>query len=128
MMKRIGLPGYVCASARSGAVSKTTSAYRRRTIMTYDKSMRCIGIIAFVCALAANAADSPAGVWRIDDAKGKPDALVLIFDKDGAYFGRFEKIFDPDPAGDRCTACRDERKDQPLVGMIFLSDLKPDGA
>lgn len=66
-------------------------------------------------------------MWRIDDAKGRPEALVRIFDKDGVYFGRFEKLFNPDPAGDRCTACRDERKDQPLVGMIFLSDFKADG-
>ena len=87
-----------------------------------------LAALIFVLGVArAFAADAPSGVWRIDDAKGRPDALVRIFEQNGLYFGRFEKLFHPDPAGDRCTACTDDRKDQPLVGMIFLSDFKPEG-
>lgn len=90
--------------------------------------MRMLSAIALLfAALPALAIDSPAGLWRIDDSKGHPDALVRIYDNGGVFFGRFEKIFNPDPVRDRCTACTDERRNQPLLGMVFLSDFKPEG-
>lgn len=79
-----------------------------------------------VCAQQA----SPAGLWKnIDDVSGKPKALIRIVEVNGEMQGRIEKLFlapgaDPNP---RCTRCTGPHKDQPVIGMLFMSGLRKDG-
>lgn len=83
---------------------------------------------ALVPVLAQEA--SPVGLWKnIDDVTGKPKALIRITEDKGELRGQIEKLFpaageDPNP---RCTACKDARKDQPVIGMVFMSGLKKSG-
>jgi uncharacterized protein (DUF2147 family) len=88
---------------------------------------------AWAAALLAGAltggplrAESPVGLWRtMDEATGKARSLVRIVENAGVVSGRIEQIFDPDPGWDgRCAQCRDERKDQPVVGMLILTNLR----
>jgi uncharacterized protein (DUF2147 family) len=76
----------------------------------------------------AGAQTAPTGLWRtIDDATGKPKSLVRIVEQDGVLSGRIERLFDPDPKWDgRCDRCRDERKDQPVLGMTILTNMRKD--
>jgi uncharacterized protein (DUF2147 family) len=86
-----------------------------------------IGLVLLPLKFAqAQLSASPEGVWQtIDDHSGEPRALVRIYRKGDAYFGRVEASLVPTEADARCTACTDERKDQPVVGMIILRDLRP---
>ena len=72
---------------------------------------------------------TPVGLWRtVDDATGKAKALVRIVEASGVLSGRIEHLFDPDPKWNgRCDKCRDERKDQPVLGMTILSGARKDG-
>jgi len=74
--------------------------------------------------------DSPAGVWKtIDDKTGRERSLVRIVDRNGVFEGKVEQVF-PLPGDDPshlCKKCEGERKDQPIIGMIFLWGLKKDG-
>ena len=72
---------------------------------------------------------SPVGLWRtIDDVTGKTMSVVRIVDKDGVLSGRIESIFEHEPHWDgRCVKCRDHRKNQPIVGMMILSNLRKVG-
>ncbi len=73
---------------------------------------------------------SPLGVWHtIDDKSGKPRSVVRITEANGELQGKIEKIFyDADEAQNpKCTLCTDHRKDQPVIGMVFLNGLKKDG-
>ncbi len=69
----------------------------------------------------------PTGLWTtIDDSTGKPRAQVRIVEVDGVLQGAIVKIYlepgeDPNP---KCTQCQDERRDQPIIGMRFLSGLR----
>lgn len=68
---------------------------------------------------------SPEGLWKtVDDHTGAPRALVRIYREGDAYFGRVEAGLVPEAAGERCTGCKDERKDQLIVGMVILRNLK----
>lgn len=84
---------------------------------------------AFAAPLAF-AQESPAGLWKtIDDASGKPSALIRITENGGVLQGKIEKLFrtpeeDQNP---KCVQCTDARKDQPIVGMTILNGLKKDG-
>jgi len=75
------------------------------------------------------AQSSPVGLWRtIDDATGKTKSVVRIVENAGVLSGRVEQILDPDPGWDgRCEKCRDERKDQPVLGMVILTNLRKSG-
>ncbi|WP_295998709.1 DUF2147 domain-containing protein [Rugamonas sp.] len=73
---------------------------------------------------------SPVGLWKnIDDVSGKPKALIRISEANGELQGKIEKLFrTPDEEQNpKCDKCSDARKDQPIIGMVFMSGLKKDG-
>jgi uncharacterized protein (DUF2147 family) len=71
---------------------------------------------------------SPIGLWKtIDDATGNAGALVRIYEKDGKLFGRIEKLFKAAAQTPVCTACKDQRKNQPLIGLVIIRDLERQG-
>jgi uncharacterized protein (DUF2147 family) len=86
-------------------------------------------LAAPMLALAQPAPDTPVGLWRtIDDATGRPRALVRVFEQDGRLFGRIEKGLAPDaPAGAVCDLCTDERKGKPKIGLTIIRDMRRDG-
>jgi len=68
---------------------------------------------------------SPVGTWKtIDDNTGKARAIVRIYEQDGRLFGRIEKSLTPGEDGRTCTKCTDERKDQPLTGLVIMRDIR----
>lgn len=85
---------------------------------------------SFAAPLAWAQDASPVGLWKtIDDASGKPAALIRISENKGELQGKIEKLFrapdeDQNP---KCVACTDARKDQPIVGMTIVSGLKKSG-
>ena len=91
-------------------------------------------ILTLAAALAAPLAwaqdASPVGLWKtIDDASGKPTALIRITDNQGELQGKIEKLFrspeeDQNP---KCSLCQDARKDQPMIGMTILTGLRKHG-
>lgn len=96
---------------------------------------RRAGAVALACAMLAWpmawASDaSPAGLWKnIDDATGKPRALIRITESAGTLQGKIEKVF-PAPGESQnptCEKCEGENKDAPIVGLVILSGLKKDG-
>ena len=86
--------------------------------------------IAFVLATAsvlAMAQNTPAGLWKSIDDDGKTEkSTVRITVADGVASGKVEHITDPAKANEKCVKCEDERKDQPIVGMVILSGAKQD--
>lgn len=79
-------------------------------------------------ALAQVTAASPVGLWQsIDDATGKPRAEIRITEIAGVLTGRIERSLLPTPLGVvlLCTLCPDERKDQPLLGLEIIRQMKP---
>jgi uncharacterized protein (DUF2147 family) len=76
----------------------------------------------------ANDLQSPIGLWKtVDDKTGMPRAMVRIFTKDGKYFGRIEQSFTPGAETRVCTACTDERKDQPIIGLLIIRNVSARG-
>ena len=78
---------------------------------------------------AAHAADpsSPVGQWKtIDDKSGKPKSIVQITESNGVLTGKIVELLEG-AAEKTCSKCEGDQKDQPLVGMKILWDLKKDG-
>jgi len=90
------------------------------------KNLAVACLLAGAALTAAAQATSPAGLWRtIDDSSKKDKSLVRIVEANGVYTGKVEKIVDPDSPKDAvCKDCSDERKDQPIVGMTIIRNVK----
>ncbi len=95
------------------------------------KTLLCASLMALAAASPAWADDvSPVGLWKnIDDVTGKPKALIRITENKGEVRGQIEKLFlaageNPNP---RCDKCQGANKDQPVLGMVFMSGLRRHG-
>jgi uncharacterized protein (DUF2147 family) len=75
---------------------------------------------------AAAAQSNPVGLWRnIDDKTGEAKAEIRITENAGMLNGRIEKVLRKDAKPDeKCVECKDERKDQPMVGLEIIRGAK----
>jgi len=83
--------------------------------------------LAAACPLAATE-PSAAGLWEKVE-NGKPVIYVLMVDHNGIFEGVMAKTF-PEPGEEiheTCSKCTDDRKDEPVVGISFIRDMKRDG-
>jgi uncharacterized protein (DUF2147 family) len=81
---------------------------------------------ALLLALPVWAQPTPVGRWHtIDDQTKEVKSEVVITEQNGVLSGRIEKLLrkgaDPNR---RCTACTDDRKDQPLVGLEIIRGVR----
>lgn len=87
-------------------------------------------LLILPASLPAAAADthlaSPVGLWQPLDSAGKPLGLIRIFETNGLYYGRIEPTSPHDDHNARCTRCTDDRRDQPIIGLLLLRHLKPE--
>lgn len=86
-----------------------------------------IGLALALASAGALAQSSPAGLWKtVDDASKKEKSLVRITDTGGVLSGKIEKLLDPgDGPAPVCDECTDERKNQPVVGLTIIRNVKP---
>ena len=79
------------------------------------------GFMLFASVALAHDADSPVGRWQTyDEHTHAPRGIIRIFEQDGKIFGRIER----DGDHSLCHACVDERKDQPLNGLIIIRNMR----
>ncbi|HTV97313.1 MAG TPA: DUF2147 domain-containing protein [Steroidobacteraceae bacterium] len=84
-------------------------------------------LAAAPASITARAADasSPVGLWKtFDDKTGAPRAIVRIYEQDGKLFGKIESSFTPGAEHRVCAVCTDERKDQPIIGLLIIRNMK----
>nr|WP_297355985.1 DUF2147 domain-containing protein [uncultured Caldimonas sp.] len=87
---------------------------------------KLLALAALLAAGTAFAQSTPVGLWKtIDDETKKEKSLVRVTESDGVVTGRIEKLLDPATKPDAvCEKCSDERKDQPIVGLQIIRNVK----
>ena len=95
--------------------------------------MKKLNKLAFLSSLAATifasqsvlAAITPVGLWKtIDEDTNKAKSYVRITQTNGVLSGKIETILDPAKQNDICSKCDDELKNQPILGMTIITDVK----
>nr|WP_315026928.1 DUF2147 domain-containing protein [uncultured Chryseobacterium sp.] len=68
------------------------------------------------------------GKWKtIDDETKQAKSIVEVFKKsDGKYYGKVSQLLIK-PADPNCTACKDDRKGKPILGLEIIRGLSKDG-
>ncbi|RRQ45389.1 DUF2147 domain-containing protein [Chryseobacterium sp. SC28] len=89
----------------------------KKLITTFALSL--IGVLSFA---------QIEGKWKtIDDETEKPKSIVEIWKKpDGKYYGKIVQLLSK-PENANCVACKDDRKNKPLIGLEIIRGLKKEG-
>jgi uncharacterized protein (DUF2147 family) len=89
------------------------------------------GIVALNVAHSARAAEpAVTGLWqKIDAETGSTVGWFLFTGQNGLYEGAIAKLFlrPTDQKNQICSSCRDDRKDEPLLGLPLIRDMKRNG-
>jgi uncharacterized protein (DUF2147 family) len=88
------------------------------------QSMLLLFITAYPVFVLAGNAISPIGLWKTYDDDGEPSGYVEINEAKGIYTGVIEKGLPTDKEDKYCTLCKDERKDQKLIGLTIIKNVK----
>jgi uncharacterized protein (DUF2147 family) len=101
------------------------------------QSAKSIAIALAAAFLAISAAYSMAptqpaatGLWqKIDEQTGAPVGWFLFIEHSGLYEGVIAKLFrrPEDPENPTCSSCRDDRRNQPLLGLPLIRNMQRDG-
>jgi uncharacterized protein (DUF2147 family) len=96
------------------------------------RTLALAGLVAGLAAVhtAAAAEPSVAGLWqKVDSETGKPVSWFLFVKQNGLYEGVIAKLFlrPGDPPNQVCASCRDDRKDEPLLGLPLIRGMQRQG-
>jgi len=82
--------------------------------------MAMVSLMVALSTQASHAAEinSPTGLWKTERG------IVRVYESQGALFARIESSFTPGDQTRLCTACKDDRKDQPIIGMVVMRNVK----
>ena len=88
-------------------------------------TLAAVSLLCLSTAVFAQA--SPVGLWKTIDDDGKTEkSLVRISDNAGVLSGKIEKLLDASKQDAKCDECKDERKGQPIVGLVIIRNVKQD--
>lgn len=72
-------------------------------------------------------AQSVEGKWQtVDDRNGNVKAIVQLYKKDGAIYGKILKILEEGKQGAVCEKCEGDLKGKPIEGMEIITSFKED--
>jgi uncharacterized protein (DUF2147 family) len=92
-------------------------------------AMAAAPMVAWPILARADNLASPVGLWRtIDDQTNKPRALVQVFRRNGLLYGRVMAVLDRKYTDALCQDCAGDRRNQPVLGLEIIRDMRPDGA
>jgi hypothetical protein len=98
-------------------------------------SFLATGLLASSLAVSAPQSVVPSqpavtGLWqKVDEQTGETVSWFLFVERGAVYDGVIAKLFlrPQDPRNQTCSSCRDDRKDQPLLGLPLIRDMQRDG-
>lgn len=78
-----------------------------------------------LCLLTSLNAQTPVGIWKtVDDNTKEARSHVEIYEQNGKFYGKIIKLLKSEPA-EVCGKCTGSKKNQPLIGLVILENLKP---
>jgi uncharacterized protein (DUF2147 family) len=94
--------------------------------LRYSARACAVAVLAlFGLAAASNELSSPIGRWKtIDEKTGRAKSIVRLYEQEGRLFAKVEQNLTQGEESRRCAKCTDDRKDQPLTGLLIMRNMK----
>lgn len=97
--------------------------------MTHTLRITFAVFTLYVAAVAGSVHDidqtSPVGLWKtFDDKTGEAKSIVRIYADNGELYARIERPLGAGEESRTCTQCKDERRNQPLIGLVIMRHMK----
>jgi hypothetical protein len=67
---------------------------------------------------------TPDGLWLARDEDGDTTGYITITEEHGIYTGVIKKGAHPDAQETICSQCKGERKNQKIIGMVMMKNVK----
>jgi uncharacterized protein (DUF2147 family) len=98
-------------------------------LLLYKKPIVYFGYFLVLVSFQVAAADpmTPVGLWKSFDDQGKHTGYIRITEQQGRLSGVIERGTPEDKPDRRCTLCKDARKDQLMLGMEIIWNLRHEG-
>lgn len=81
-------------------------------------------LIVLTTVMSPLAAEGLTGVWKtIDDETGEAKSLIEIKKMGDEYQGVIKELLNPSEPNPVYNLCTDNRKDQPIIGMMIMSGI-----
>jgi len=99
-------------------------------MIVQTRKLALAGLVALLAATHSATADpSVVGLWQKVDETGKPVSWFLFVEHSGSYEGVVAKYFlrPGDSPNQICSSCRDDRKNEPLLGLSFIRGMERNG-
>ncbi len=90
------------------------------------KRLICV-LLAFPLLVLADTQATPVGLWQSFNDQGKPTGYIRVTEQDGVLRGVVERGLPTDSEDKRCTACKEQRKNQRMLGMEILWNVHKEG-
>lgn len=85
-------------------------------------------LAAAPAAVRAQAGPTPLGTWHtFDDKTGTPRGIVEITERNGVLTGTIRGTLVPGEPQRTCDLCPGERRNQPVMGLEMIRDVRRDG-
>jgi uncharacterized protein (DUF2147 family) len=96
------------------------------------RKLALASLVALLAATHSAAAADPSvvGLWqKVDEQTGKPVSWFLFVEQNGLYEGVVAKFFlrPGESPNQMCSACRDDRKNAPLLGLSLVRGMERNG-
>jgi hypothetical protein len=101
-------------------------------MIVQTRKLALAGLVALLATIhpAAAAEPSVSGLWqKVDEETGKAVSWFLFLEQNGLYEGVVAKFFlrPGDPPNQACTNCRDDRRNEPLLGLPIVRGMQRNG-
>lgn len=81
-----------------------------------------LALVSLMILASDNA--TPDGLWLARDEDGDTTGYVSITEDRGVYTGIIKNVVHPDTQETICSKCKGERKNQKLMGMVIMKNVK----
>jgi uncharacterized protein (DUF2147 family) len=112
----------VACAAASARMSKEKTMKKLRSLLI---------LTVLCCAGVVQAADAVVGKWNtVDEKTGEVTSGVELFEQNGELFGKITSLPEPNGKDGKpkvCAECTGADKDQPVVGLVIVKNLRLKG-
>lgn len=85
-------------------------------------------LLVITAGVFSASAQGVVGKWKtIDDETGEAKSIVEIYEQDGKIYGKVVEILNPAKKNAKCTKCKGDDKDKPILGLVIIKGLEKDG-